>query len=230
MSVRRATGRSFSDWCKKRSFTRSATISGWTSCGCNAWRGPGERGFENVARYNKNVAMKKFYIETFGCQMNAHDSEKVVGTLASRGYEQVESVEAADLVLYNTCSIRDKAEQKVFHRLQEFKKLAKHKTFAVIGCVAGKLFPFNVYPWMPSLRIITSSTATLSYAVVCFGSHWPGLSVPRDVVSSCPDMSTSAPPTGKVQGRGPSPNQKYAACLAGRVLPGASLVNAAEGA
>jgi tRNA-2-methylthio-N6-dimethylallyladenosine synthase len=80
--------------------------------------------------------MKKFYIETFGCQMNAHDSEKVVGTLASRGYEQVESVEAADLVLYNTCSIRDKAEQKVFHRLQEFKKLAKHKTFAVIGCVA----------------------------------------------------------------------------------------------
>lgn len=80
--------------------------------------------------------MKKFYIETFGCQMNAHDSEKVVGTLASRGYEQVESVDAADLVLYNTCSIRDKAEQKVFHRLQEFKKLAKHKTFAVIGCVA----------------------------------------------------------------------------------------------
>jgi tRNA-2-methylthio-N6-dimethylallyladenosine synthase len=80
--------------------------------------------------------MKKFYIETFGCQLNAHDSEKVLGTLASRGYEQVESVEAADLVLYNTCSIRDKAEQKVFHRLQEFKKLAKHKTFAVIGCVA----------------------------------------------------------------------------------------------
>lgn len=80
--------------------------------------------------------MKKFYIETFGCQMNAHDSEKVVGTLVTRGYEQVETVDAADLVLYNTCSIRDKAEQKVFHRLQEFKKLAKQKTFAVIGCVA----------------------------------------------------------------------------------------------
>lgn len=80
--------------------------------------------------------MKKFYIETFGCQMNAHDSEKVVGTLVTRGYEQVDTPEEAELVLYNTCSIRDKAEQKVFHRLQEFKKQSKHKTFAVIGCVA----------------------------------------------------------------------------------------------
>ncbi len=53
--------------------------------------------------------MKKFYLETFGCQMNVHDSEKVVGTLESRGYEQVETPAEADLVLYNTCSIRDKA-------------------------------------------------------------------------------------------------------------------------
>ena len=53
--------------------------------------------------------MKKFYIETFGCQMNVHDSEKVIGTLLSQGYRQVESPEAADLVFYNTCSIRDKA-------------------------------------------------------------------------------------------------------------------------
>ncbi|MCC6341794.1 MAG: tRNA (N6-isopentenyl adenosine(37)-C2)-methylthiotransferase MiaB [Bryobacterales bacterium] len=80
--------------------------------------------------------MKKFYIETFGCQMNAHDSEKVIGTLLSNGYEQVETPEAADLVFYNTCSIRDKAEQKVFSRLQEFKRRNKGKTFAVLGCVA----------------------------------------------------------------------------------------------
>src|SRR5437763_13279154 len=80
---------------------------------------------------------KKFYIETFGCQMNFHDSEKVAGTLVHEGYELVESEEAADLVLYNTCSIRDKAEQKVFHRLNDYKKLqAKGKRFAVIGCVA----------------------------------------------------------------------------------------------
>jgi tRNA-2-methylthio-N6-dimethylallyladenosine synthase len=81
--------------------------------------------------------MKSFYIETFGCQMNVHDSEKVIGTLLSQGYSQVETPEAADLVLYNTCSIRDKAEQKVFSRLQQFKKDHGHgKVFGVLGCVA----------------------------------------------------------------------------------------------
>ena len=60
---------------------------------------------------------KTFYLETFGCQMNVHDSEKVIGTLVHEGYRQVETVEQADLILYNTCSIRDKAEQKVFNRL-----------------------------------------------------------------------------------------------------------------
>src|SRR5215831_16106275 len=80
---------------------------------------------------------KTFYLETFGCQMNVHDSEKVVGTLIQEGYRQVESVEQADLILYNTCSIRDKAEQKVFHRLADFKKLqAQGKKFGVLGCVA----------------------------------------------------------------------------------------------
>ena len=81
--------------------------------------------------------MKTFYIETFGCQMNVHDSEKVVGTLVTEGYSQVDTPEAADLVLYNTCSIRDKAEQKVFNRLQQFKKEhGKGKVFGVLGCVA----------------------------------------------------------------------------------------------
>jgi len=80
---------------------------------------------------------KTFYIETFGCQMNFHDSEKVVGTLISEGYRQVEREEEADLIVYNTCSIRDKAEQKVFHRLADFKALHKQgKRFAVLGCVA----------------------------------------------------------------------------------------------
>jgi len=80
---------------------------------------------------------KTFYLETFGCQMNVHDSEKVIGTLRQQGYRQVETVEEAGLVFYNTCSIRDKAEQKVFHRLADYKKLhAQGKKFAVIGCVA----------------------------------------------------------------------------------------------
>src|SRR5437870_12456545 len=80
---------------------------------------------------------KTFYLETFGCQMNAHDSEKVIGTLVSQGYRQVPTVEEAGLVLYNTCSIRDKAEQKVFHRLNDYKALqAQGKKFGVLGCVA----------------------------------------------------------------------------------------------
>ncbi len=80
--------------------------------------------------------MKNFYIETFGCQMNAHDSEKVIGTLVTQGYEQVPTAGEADLILYNTCSIRDKAEQKVFHRLDTFKREQKGKIFGVLGCVA----------------------------------------------------------------------------------------------
>jgi tRNA-2-methylthio-N6-dimethylallyladenosine synthase len=80
---------------------------------------------------------KTFYLETFGCQMNVHDSEKVVGTLTSEGYRQVPTVEEAELVLYNTCSIRDKAEQKVFNRLADYKKYQKQgKKFGVLGCVA----------------------------------------------------------------------------------------------
>lgn len=80
---------------------------------------------------------KTFYLETFGCQMNAHDSEKVIGTLLGEGYRQVESEVEASLILYNTCSIRDKAEQKVFSKLgihkSRFKEGAK---FGVLGCVA----------------------------------------------------------------------------------------------
>jgi tRNA-2-methylthio-N6-dimethylallyladenosine synthase len=80
---------------------------------------------------------KTFYIETFGCQMNVHDSEKVIGTLEHEGYERVENEDEAGLILYNTCSIRDKAEQKVFHRLNEYKRLSgEGKKFAVLGCVA----------------------------------------------------------------------------------------------
>ena len=87
-------------------------------------------------RYTTPVS-KTFYIETFGCQMNAHDSEKVIGTLEHEGYTRVQDETDAGLILYNTCSIRDKAEQKVFHRLNEYKRLqGEGKKFAVIGCVA----------------------------------------------------------------------------------------------
>ncbi len=81
--------------------------------------------------------MKTFYLETFGCQMNAHDSEKVVGTLLRQGYTPAADEADATLIVYNTCSIRDKAEQKVFHRLNEYKRMqGEGKKFAVLGCVA----------------------------------------------------------------------------------------------
>jgi tRNA-2-methylthio-N6-dimethylallyladenosine synthase len=81
--------------------------------------------------------MRRFYIETFGCQMNVHDSEKVVGTLLAQGYEQVATPEQADLVLYNTCSIRDKAERKVYSRLSQFRRdNGPGRLFGVLGCVA----------------------------------------------------------------------------------------------
>src|SRR5438309_1775514 len=90
-------------------------------------------------------ADKKFYLETFGCQMNVHDSEKVIGTLISEGYRQVQTVEEADLVLYNTCSIRDKAEQKVFHRLADYKKYQKQgKVFGDLGYTEIQLLGQNV--------------------------------------------------------------------------------------
>jgi tRNA-2-methylthio-N6-dimethylallyladenosine synthase len=83
------------------------------------------------------VPEKTFYLETFGCQMNVHDSEKVIGTLVRQGYRQVPSIDEAELILYNTCSIRDKAEQKVFHRLQDFRRLRQQgRKFGVLGCVA----------------------------------------------------------------------------------------------
>jgi tRNA-2-methylthio-N6-dimethylallyladenosine synthase len=62
-----------------------------------------------------------FYLETFGCQMNEHDSEKVAGVLLARGYKQVERADQANVILYNTCSIREKAAQKVFSRLGEWR-------------------------------------------------------------------------------------------------------------
>jgi tRNA-2-methylthio-N6-dimethylallyladenosine synthase len=92
-----------------------------------------------------------FFLETFGCQMNDHDSEKVAGVLVSRGYRQVKSPESASLILYNTCSIREKAAQKVFSRLGEFRgSQSEGRIIGVLGCVAqqeGKDI-FKRAPWV----------------------------------------------------------------------------------
>jgi tRNA-2-methylthio-N6-dimethylallyladenosine synthase len=92
-----------------------------------------------------------FFLETFGCQMNDHDSEKVAGVLLARGYRQVETQEAASLILYNTCSIREKAAQKVFSRLGEYReKQNEGRIIGVLGCVAQQEGEdiFTRAPWV----------------------------------------------------------------------------------
>ena len=94
-------------------------------------------------------AGKSFYIETFGCQMNVHDSEKVAGVLLARGYRAAPNAAGADLMLYNTCSIREKAAQKVFSRLGEWRG-EKSKIIGVLGCVAQQEGEeiFERAPWV----------------------------------------------------------------------------------
>ncbi len=85
---------------------------------------------------------KKAYIKTFGCQMNVHDSEKMAGILRDEGYEMVQDQKDADVIILNTCSIREKAEQKFFSdlgRLKQAKKSKPHKRIAVAGCIAQQM-------------------------------------------------------------------------------------------
>jgi tRNA-2-methylthio-N6-dimethylallyladenosine synthase len=107
----------------------------------------------------KSKVVKTFYLETFGCQMNVHDSEKVAGVLAARGMRPVLSHEDADLILYNTCSIREKAAQKVFSRLGAFRKSGnKEKIVGVLGCVAqqeGERF----FERAPQVKLVCGSAS-----------------------------------------------------------------------
>jgi tRNA-2-methylthio-N6-dimethylallyladenosine synthase len=91
--------------------------------------------------------------------MNAHDSEKVIGTLEQQGYAQVQDEADAGLILYNTCSIRDKAEQKVFHRLNEYKRMqGEGKKFAVLGCVAQQEGE-KIFEKAPYVSIVSGSAS-----------------------------------------------------------------------
>jgi tRNA-2-methylthio-N6-dimethylallyladenosine synthase len=97
--------------------------------------------------------MKRYVIETWGCQMNVHDSEKIAGILRGCGYEEAASVDEADLVLLNTCSVREKAAAKVFSRLGALRRLKRARPsmiLGVCGCVAqveGETI-FRRAPWV----------------------------------------------------------------------------------
>ena len=81
---------------------------------------------------------KKYFILTMGCQMNAHDSEKLSFMLTDMGYEQTETENEADFILYNTCCVRENAEEKVYGRLgylKHYKESNKDITIALCGCM-----------------------------------------------------------------------------------------------
>src|SRR5271154_3229465 len=99
---------------------------------------------------------RNLYLETFGCQMNVLDSELVLGQLRAQGYKSVDDRDDADVILYNTCSVREHAEQKVWSRLGELrarKAAEPGLVIGVIGCMAerdGK----NIFAKFPHVDIL----------------------------------------------------------------------------
>src|SRR5690348_11484002 len=125
-----------------------------TLTGANA-SSPGSAAVISAAVPGNNT----FYLETFGCQMNVHDSEKVAGALLGRGYHQVETIGAARLVLYNTCSIREKAAQKIFSRLGAYRKYpGEEKIIGVLGCVAQQEGE-EIFERSPWVRLVCGSAS-----------------------------------------------------------------------
>ena len=86
--------------------------------------------------------MKKAYIETYGCQMNVNDTEVIFSILAKEGYERTENMEEAELIMANTCSVRDNAEQRIWGRIEQFNLQRKKRpgtVVGIVGCMAERL-------------------------------------------------------------------------------------------
>jgi tRNA-2-methylthio-N6-dimethylallyladenosine synthase len=100
------------------------------------------------------------YIETFGCQMNVADSERAATNLRQAGYDLTSSAEAADVVLVNTCSVRERAQQKVFRRIRQLRNLStKNTLIGVMGCVA-QLEGEAIFAKAPDVDMIIGTRAT----------------------------------------------------------------------
>src|SRR5256885_1314338 len=99
---------------------------------------------------------RKLYLETFGCQMNVLDSELVLGQLRAHGYESVDDRDAADVIIYNTCSVRAHAEQKVWSRLGELcerKACEPNLVIGIIGCMAER-DGTNIFARFPHVDVL----------------------------------------------------------------------------
>jgi tRNA-2-methylthio-N6-dimethylallyladenosine synthase len=107
------------------------------------------------------VEEKKFFIETFGCQMNHHDSEKVAGALTKMGYTATEKASEADLLLLNTCNIREKANQKVLSRLGSIQKSYGTKDMVrvgLLGCMA-QMEGEKIFRKAPNVDLVVGSSS-----------------------------------------------------------------------
>src|SRR3954469_23798265 len=103
--------------------------------------------------------MKKVYLETFGCQMNVSDSERVATKLVSEGYAITSDPAMADVVLINTCSIREKAEQKLFAKIGRIRKqYGEEPVVGVMGCVA-QLEGDTLFQRAPSIDFVLGTSA-----------------------------------------------------------------------
>ena len=103
--------------------------------------------------------MKRLYIETYGCQMNVADSELMVGILSGQGYSPTSNPEEADVLLVNTCAVRDNAEQRVIGRVGELQRYKRPGTLlGVVGCMAQRLGP-RLLEQVPKLDLVAGPDA-----------------------------------------------------------------------
>ncbi|HQD29458.1 tRNA (N6-isopentenyl adenosine(37)-C2)-methylthiotransferase MiaB [Acetivibrio saccincola] len=104
----------------------------------------------------------KYYLNTFGCQMNEHDSEKLAGMLSNMGYVETDDVDESDLIIYNTCCVREHAEQKVYGHLGSLKRLKEEKPelkIAICGCM------------MQQKEVVSHIEKTYRHVDLIFGTH-----------------------------------------------------------
>ena len=122
--------------------------------------------------------MKKVYLETFGCQMNVSDSERVATSLVSNGFEITPDENSADIVLLNTCSVREKAEQKLYTRVGEVRTAyTKKPMIGVMGCVA-QLEGETLFKKISGIDFVigTQAVGRISHAIENVLDHGPGYS------------------------------------------------------
>lgn len=105
--------------------------------------------------------MKKYYITTMGCQLNENDSEKIAGIVEKMGFEKTEKLDEADLVIYNTCCVRENAEERLFGKLGELKKQKEEKgtIIAIGGCM------------MQEPAMLEKIKKSYNYTDIVFGTH-----------------------------------------------------------